>query len=177
MASRAVEIRRWGSKNQSARAEERLWRGWWNIASPGATICPRNHPNRAHQSTPWQPSSRTFRYWQNKRAYQPEILLAEPSKRYWGLCQRLWYMCGFKDSQTQALWQLAVLADINSLMEKPFDGFCYKITNFNQLKRWQLWLYSSHCWLAHKNGVLWASQGHHWCSRASQSYLRYGSLT
>ena len=37
----------------------------------------------------------------------------------------------FKGSQTQALWQPAVLAGTNLSMEGPFDGFRHGITNFN----------------------------------------------
>ena len=53
-------------------------------------------------------------------------------------------MFGFKGSQIQALKELAVFADTNSSMEGPFDGFYHGITNFNQLKKWQLWLHPSH---------------------------------
>ena len=46
-------------------------------------------------------------------------------------------------------------------MEKPFDGLCNQSTNLNQLERKQLQLYSSHYWLAYKDGLLWTGQDHH----------------
>ena len=84
-------------------------------------------------------------------------------------------MFKFKGGQPQALWWPLVLAGTNSLMEGPPDKFRYQITDFNQLEGWQLWLHPSHCWPAHENGTLWASQGHHQCFRTGGSnYWRSG---
>ena len=47
-------------------------------------------------------------------------------------------MLEFKDSQTQALRRLAVIANTDSLLKKPLHEFCDRVTNFNQLKRRKL---------------------------------------
>ena len=65
---------------------------------------------------------------------------------------------------------------MDSSIEGLFDGLCHGITEFNQLKERKLWLSPSHCWSAHKNGALQANQDHHWCSGASRSHPRRGSM-
>ena len=86
-------------------------------------------------------------------------------------------MFKFKGGQVQALWWLSVLANNDSSMEGPFNGFCHRITNFNRLKGWQLWLQPGHRWMAHKNGVLWTSQYHYQCLRTGRSNYRRSDAT
>ena len=104
--------------------------------------------------------------------------MAKLPKRYWGSCQRLWRMLKFKGGQAYALWWLSVLACIDSSMERPLDGFCHWIIDFNQLERWQLWLHPSHCWPTYKNSALWANQGHYqWPRIGKNNYRRSGATS
>ena len=86
-------------------------------------------------------------------------------------------MFRFKSSQAQALWWPLVFAGTDWSMERPLDRFCHRITNLNQLEGWQLWLYLSYRWPAHKNDALWASQGHHQYLRTSGSNYRRSGAT
>ena len=58
------------------------------------------------------------------------------------------------------------------------NGFCDRSTNFNQLEKRQLWLHSSHYWLAHKDGPLQTGQDYHQCIQACRRYnKRHSTLS
>ena len=70
-------------------------------------------------------------------------------------------MFGLKSSLAQALWWLTIIANSYPLLEEFIDGFCYWSTNFDGLEKRQLRLNPCHRRLAHKDGLLQTSQGHH----------------
>ena len=175
-ALRVARIRRWGSKNQGRRTKERLWRGWWSPAPPRATLCSRNHQNRAHQLSLQWSSCRTFRYWQNKRVGQPEILLAEPEERHRKPCARMWRLSGFKNRLPQALWRPAVFAYTDASIKRPLHELCDRLIVVRGLERWQLWLDPHYYRPIDQDGALRASQSHYWCFKTSGSHHRRYSL-
>ena len=149
---------------------------WGSALIPRFLVRPRNHPFQGDKLSPWQTACRVSWNWQDTRAGCQEILLANPPPRRRDLCPRMSRVSSFESRPLQALWGLTIAADANTLLKGLFDEFCHKITKFNQLEGRKLWLYPSYCWLAHKNGALWASQGYHQCSGASWSHFKCGSL-
>ena len=47
-------------------------------------------------------------------------------------------MPGLKNSLTQAIWELTILASSYQLLERFINGFCHRATNFNKLEERQL---------------------------------------
>ena len=70
-------------------------------------------------------------------------------------------MSGLESSPPQALWGLTILAGAHPPLERFIDGFCHWFTNFDELEERQVQLNPYHCQLAHKDGSLQTSQGHH----------------
>ena len=95
-------------------------------------------------------------------ACSPKILLVNTLPWCQELCERMQCMLGLKSSRTQALWWLTILANFYPPLERFINGFCHWSTNFDGLKRGQLWLNLCHRQLAHKDGLLRASQSNYW---------------
>ena len=60
------------------------------------------------------------------------------------------YMPSLKNSPTQAIRWLSILAGFYPSLEKLIDRFCHGFANFNRLKGRQLWLNPYHCQPAQK---------------------------
>ena len=69
------------------------------------------------------------------------------------------------------------MAYTNVLIKKPFEELCDLSTDLNQLKRKQLQFYSSHRWLAYKDGQLETSEYDHECICACKRYNRHSSVS
>ena len=86
-------------------------------------------------------------------------------------------MLGLKSSLPQALWGLTIFAGAHPPLERIINGFCHWSTNFDRLEGRQLQLNPRHCRLAHKDGSLQASQGHHRRPGPGRGHHRRGSET
>lgn len=94
----------------------------------------------------------------------------------WSLCNRLWRLFSFENSQEQASWWFSITTSLHALIERSIIEFCYGITGFHQLKRWYLQLDPSQRWLTYKDDILWVNQGYYWCSWPCTAYPRCGSM-
>ena len=90
-----------------------------------------------------------------------ETLLANALPWRQRLYKEMRCMPGLKSSLAQALWWITIFANSYLSLEGFIDKFYHLFTNFDRLEVRQLWLNPCHCQLAHKNGSLQASQGHH----------------
>lgn len=59
------------------------------------------------------------------------------------------------------------------MLEKLVYRFSDGIANFNRLEKWKLWLDSSDCWLAYKDGTLQAGWGYNKYIGLSKSNPEY----
>ena len=142
---------------------------------PRLTLHPGNHPDRTHQQVSRWFTSKPLCHWENTRICYTEILLANAPPWRQQLRKKMQCMPSLKSSPTQAIRWLTILAGSYLLLEGLIDRFCHGFTNFDGLKGRQLWLNPCHCWPAHKDGLLQASQGHHWCLRPSRGHYQRSS--
>ena len=96
----------------------------------------------------------------NAKINSQKVLLADATKRHWGLHQGLQRLLGFKGSLPQILRKSPIVACSNSSIEKSINKLYYKPFNLSQLKKWQLQLNTCHYWLFYKNSTLWTNPGH-----------------
>ena len=169
-------------KRRESKTSQKLYRPFRGLEGrrgstpvPRTLIRPRDHPFRGHKSSPQWSSCSAFRYWQDKRVGQPEVLLAKLGERRQKLCPRIWRLSDFKSHPSQAIWRPAVLAFTDSTMEGPLHGLCDQLTIVRGLEKQQIWLDSCYCRPINQDGVLQTSQSHHWCSGTSGSHYRRGS--
>lgn len=83
-------------------------------------------------------------------------------------------MFSLKIGKVYALCQLTVASNSEISIARLVTGFYYRLTNFNQLKRQELWFYTSHRWLAYKDSTVRASQDYHWYSWPCGSHYLFG---
>ena len=86
-------------------------------------------------------------------------------------------MLGLKSSPTQALWWLIILASSYPPLKRFINRFCHGFASFDGLEGGQQWLNTRHCRLAHKDGSLQTSQGHHQCPRPGRGHYWHASET
>ena len=76
-------------------------------------------------------SHRTFWHQENARASSQKVLLANATKRYWGLYQGLQRLVAFQDSLSYVLRRSSIVVYFNSLIEKPVKRLCDRLLNHN----------------------------------------------
>ena len=139
-------------------------------------ICPKNYPFRGDKLSSWWSTCRIFRNWQVKRASSQKVFLAYAPSQCQVFYLRMQRVFSLQSYLLQALWGPAVLACTNSLVKRPLDKLCNRLTIVSCLEEQQLWLNSCHCRPFDQDNAIQGNESHHQCSGTSKSNNWHGNI-